>query len=123
MELIDALWERFKLGLVSGADLKRLTKTVPDDFFRRFKAVISGDKVNNPKPHPEPYIAAAKELFVPPLECLVVENAPLGIESAKRAGMRCIAVCSTLKRNLISDADFIVDDINALWAFFDYIID
>ena len=53
---------------------------------------------------------AAQELKVSPAECLVIENAPLGIESAKNAGMWCIGVCSTLSSNHLSEADEVVTD-------------
>jgi beta-phosphoglucomutase len=71
--------------------------------------IITGDKVYNCKPHPEPYLNAAKALSVGPLECVVVENAPVGIESAKSAGMYCIAICSTLERRYLEKADMIID--------------
>ena len=47
-----------------------------------------------------------------------VENAPLGIESAKKAGMDCIAVCTTLARHHLSSADIIVEDIDMLLNYF-----
>ena len=52
------------------------------------------------RPSLEPYLKAAKILKVANESCLVIENAPLGIESAKKAGMTCIAVSSTLEKNI-----------------------
>jgi beta-phosphoglucomutase len=41
---------------------------------------------------------------------LVIEDAPLGIEAAKRAGMKCIALTTTHRRELLSKADWIIDE-------------
>jgi beta-phosphoglucomutase len=54
--------------------------------------VVTGDDVALGKPHPEPFLRAAEALKVPPSQCLVVEDSPSGIEAARRAGMRSIAV-------------------------------
>jgi HAD superfamily hydrolase (TIGR01509 family) len=117
LELINALRGRFRLGLVSGAGTERMRNTVTGEFLENFEVVITGDAVENSKPNPECYLLAAKILSVPPQECLAVENSPLGIESAKRACMDCVAVCSTLDRKHLGRADFVVDDISALYTF------
>jgi beta-phosphoglucomutase len=48
------------------------------------------------KPHPDLYSEAARRLGVDPQECLVFEDAPLGVEAARRAGMRCVALTTSL---------------------------
>lgn len=121
LRLINELKGRFKLGLVSGAGSRRLRETMAEYLLKKFEVVITGDAVEKSKPHPEPYLVAAKKLSVTPLKCLVIENAPLGIESAKTACMDCVAVCSTLDRKYLSRADFIVEDISSLHAFFNNI--
>jgi len=55
-------------------------------------ALIDGNKVEKAKPDPEVFIKAARALKIPPVECLVFEDAPAGIEAAERAGMYRIAV-------------------------------
>ncbi len=111
LDLIEGIRSQFKLGLVSGATYKRLHRTVPPDFLGKFETIVTGDKVENPKPAPEPYLLASKNLNVDSSYCLVVENAPLGIESAKKANMECVAICSTLDRRYLSKADFIIENI------------
>lgn len=111
---VEYLIPKFKekgylLGIVSGANHIRLLKILNDDFLKKIDVIITGDKVENCKPHPEPYLNAAKALSISPTECIVVENAPMGIESAKRAGMYCIAICSTLERKYLQKADKIID--------------
>jgi beta-phosphoglucomutase len=57
-----------------------------------FGAVVTGNDVELGKPHPQPYLMAADLLNVPPLRCVVVEDSQSGIEAARRAGMRSVAV-------------------------------
>jgi len=72
--------------------------------------VITGDDVSKGKPDPEAYLKAANELNVVSSECLVIENAPLGIEAAKRAEMRVVALTTTLDREVLSGADYYAKD-------------
>ena len=99
-----------KVGVVSGGSRKRLLSGRSGELLRRCDTVVTGDELHQGKPSPEGYIRAAQELQVAPAECLVIENAPLGIESAKNAGMACIGLCSTLSSNHLSEADEVVTD-------------
>lgn len=106
--------EGYLLGLVTGANYIRLSNTVNRGVICNFNVIITGDNVNNCKPHPEPYLNAANTLCMKPSDCVVIENAPLGIESAKAAGMYCIAVASTLEKNFLFKADSIVNKLSEL---------
>jgi len=57
-----------------------------------FQATVTGDQVENGKPHPEPYLLAAKRLQVAPQHCLAFEDSVNGIHSAKQAGMQTILI-------------------------------
>ncbi len=59
-----------------------------------FDAIICAEDTERGKPHPDPFLAAAEALGVPPENCLVFEDAPMGIEAAKAAGMRYVLVPS-----------------------------
>ena len=61
------------------------------------------------KPQPDIFLHAAERLQSLVEECLVIEDAPLGIEAARRAGMRCIALTTTYERTRLQDADVVVD--------------
>lgn len=60
-------------------------------------AVVRGDEGLPGKPEPAIFLAAAERIGVPPAGCIVFEDAPFGIEAARRAGMRAVAICSTHK--------------------------
>jgi beta-phosphoglucomutase-like phosphatase (HAD superfamily) len=69
--------------------LKRLELDPPPD------AVVGGDQGLAGKPDPAIFLEAARRLAVPAAQCIVFEDAPLGIEAARRAGMRAVAICSS----------------------------
>ena len=78
-----------------------------------FGFIVSGDRVRHCKPDPEIYLAAAAGLGLAPAECVVFEDAPAGIESARRAGAgRIVALTTTLpaERLAATGADRIVAD-------------
>ena len=57
--------------------------------------IVCGDDVINGKPDPEPFLLAADRLGVPPAHCIVIEDAPAGLDGARRAGMKTIGVLTT----------------------------
>ena len=61
------------------------------------------------KPNPAIFLHAAKQLGVEPANCLVIEDAPHGVEAARRAGMKCIGLTTTFDRQTLSHADSVVD--------------
>jgi len=61
------------------------------------------------KPNPDVFIHAARQLGVQTTNCLVIEDAPNGIEAARRAGMKCVALATTFDRQTLSRADHVVD--------------
>jgi len=60
-----------------------------------FNAIVSADDVKVSKPDAETFILAATKINVSPADCLVFEDAPKGVESANRAGMKCVVLTST----------------------------
>lgn len=105
---------RVPMAIVSAARRARLEETASAAFLRQFGAVVTGEKTKRGKPFPDPYRAAARELGVDIRRCVVVENAPLGITAAKRAGAYCIAISSTLERSHLSHADLVVKEFRDL---------
>lgn len=73
--------------------------------------IVTADDVVNGKPHPEPFLAAARLLDADPRRCLVVEDAPKGLEAAQAAGCFTLAVVTTTPRKAL-DADAVVTDLS-----------
>ncbi|MGB9012125.1 MAG: HAD family phosphatase [Aeromicrobium sp.] len=57
-----------------------------------FQAVVTGDAVPRPKPHPDPYLLAAERLGVSAADCLAIEDSPTGAASANAAGCDVVVV-------------------------------
>jgi len=78
-------------------------------------AAVDGHEVTHGKPHPEVFLLAAGKLGVQPGDCAVVEDAPAGIEAARRAGMAAIALTGTAERGKLAErAHLVVDSLREL---------
>ena len=97
------------MAIVTAGHLDQLKSTVPEKFLNQFNALITGDQVLRGKPDPDPYLRGANALGLQPAECIAVENAPVGVQSAKRANNYCIAICSTVGRDVLIEADEILE--------------
>ena len=77
-----------------------------------FDAKVSGDMVTRCKPDPEIYLKAAEALRLRPEECVVFEDARAGIEAGDRAGMKVVALATTLSREELerTAATLVIDD-------------
>ena len=80
----------------------------------RFRATVTKDDVGRGKPDPEVFLRAAEGMDLAPSACVVVEDAPAGIEAARRAGMRCLAISSTRATAELGAADVVVDTFEAV---------
>ncbi|GFO97614.1 HAD-superfamily hydrolase, subfamily IA, variant3 [groundwater metagenome] len=108
-ELLDRLAPEYSLAVVSGSNHNTVHDLMNTFFPGAFQVIIDGDDVKKSKPDPEPYLLAVEKLGVAKEECIVIENAPLGIRSARSAGLRCIAIPAYLGRESVKEADVIVD--------------
>ncbi|HKI11191.1 MAG TPA: HAD-IA family hydrolase [Candidatus Acidoferrum sp.] len=120
-------------GLVAVAGAKELLNSIPQDRWAivtsctqklaevRLQSVglpvpavmISQESVPQGKPHPEGYLEAARILGWAPGNCLVVEDAPLGVEAGRAAGMRVLGVTTTFSADQLS-ADLTVADLTGV---------
>lgn len=106
---IEQLAARFPMGIASGAlrhEIVAILRTA--GLLERFAAIVAANDVTATKPSPEPYLTAAERLGVPPSACVAVEDSAAGLEAARSAGMRTIAVTTTLPRHALATADRIV---------------
>ncbi len=72
---------------------------------------ITGDDVKSKKPNPELFLRAAQGIEVPPQGCVVIEDAPNGVQAAKSAGCQCIAVTNSTTADKLTQADRIVSSL------------
>lgn len=111
-EILQALQKKGVRTAIASSSSREFISLVVDRTGIRpyFDAFVSGQELPESKPNPAIYLLAAQTLGVNPAECIVLEDAYLGVEAAKRAGMRCIGY-----RNLnsgqqdLSRADVVVD--------------
>jgi len=75
--------------------------------------LISGDDVERGKPDPEGYLSAAAALGVAPNQCVVVEDAPAGLEAARAAGMRTIGITGTFPASALRGANVVLPSFDA----------
>jgi beta-phosphoglucomutase family hydrolase len=81
-----------------------------------FDVIVNSAHISKGKPDPEIYIKTAELLKVSPAECLVFEDAVVGINSAKAAGMKVVGVLTTHKAEELSGADILIKDFSELVA-------
>jgi beta-phosphoglucomutase len=97
------------ISLVTGSN-KHFVKEVLSISGLEFEKVVTGSDVRNGKPHPEPYVTAMNHFPFGCDEWIVVENAPLGIEAAKKAGAYVIALTTTLSKEKLYEADEVIEN-------------
>lgn len=75
---------------------------------------IHGDQVKVKKPNPELFLLAAKGIDINPADCVVIEDAPNGVQAAKNAGTKCIAVTNSTTAENLSHADLICESLEQI---------
>ena len=76
-----------------------------------FAATVCGPEVEHGKPAPDIFLRAAELLELPPERCIVVEDAPSGVAAAHAGGFACLAVATTRPRELLSEAELLLDSL------------
>jgi beta-phosphoglucomutase len=91
-------------AIVSGASKKEIEAILDDNIgLKNFNVVIAGDDIEEGKPHPSPFQTALQRMDLKPSEAIVVENAPLGVEAAIRAGIEYIVTLNNTPLDISSD--------------------
>ncbi len=111
--LVKRVAKHFKIGVGTSSSheeidivLKRL------GIKRHFDVILGREDVRFHKPHPEIYLKLARRLRVKPSECVVIEDSIYGVEAAKRAKMKCIAVLNSFPASKLKKADLVVKSLN-----------
>ncbi len=110
--------QNLKLAVVTGSNNQFAKNVIKKHFKEFFDEIITGDDVKHSKPSPEPYLDALKKLRFSAHQVIVIENAPLGILSAKRAHIKTIALQTTLPRKELARADMIFKNHKELLYYF-----
>ena len=76
-----------------------------------FDALVAEEDASRGKPDPDGFLVAAARLGVPPDRCVVIEDAPAGLQAAKAAGMRAIGVTTTRPAADLGDADLVIESL------------
>ena len=105
-----------RLAVASSADEVKIVANLrqiglPPD---TWDAVVTGDEVAAKKPAPDIFLSAAAKLGLTPVQCAVVEDAVNGVQAARAAGMRCVAVAQTFAAAQLQRADLVRQDIAAV---------
>jgi beta-phosphoglucomutase len=74
-------------------------------------AYVSGSEVKKKKPDPELFLKAAQRMNLAPARCVVFEDAPSGVQAARAAGARCIAVTNSVPAPELAGADLVCDSL------------
>jgi len=105
---------KFKQGVASSAPPENIKVLVNElKIGKYFDAVVSGFDIPG-KPDPGVFLKTARQLKVKSERCVVIEDAIAGVEGAKNAGMKCIAVTTTNTSEALSEADLIFDSLEEL---------
>ena len=117
------LKNKIKIGLASSTPTSMINTTLKIlGIHHHFEIIHSAENEIHPKPHPDVFLTAAQKLKVKPPVCLVIEDSPVGIIAAKRAGMKCVAVVDQRiqKDKSYGLADYKLDSLNEfteeLWS-------
>jgi HAD superfamily hydrolase (TIGR01509 family) len=102
-----------RIALASSADFVKIEANLnriglPPAFW---DAVVSAEDARNKKPAPDIFLAAAARLGLAPNQCVVLEDAVNGVQAAKAAGMRCVAVAQTFPADSLRAADLVKPNI------------
>lgn len=116
VELIVSLHAaRFRLGVGSSGPPENIGLVCDEMGLRPYlSAIVTGMDVQRGKPDPQVFLLAADRMGTPPARTVVIEDAPLGIEAARRADMRCIALTSSHSASALSAADVIVSNLSEI---------
>jgi len=116
--LIEAAADVVPIAIASGAlaeDIRLIMPHVGDGrLLEKFSALVTADQVERSKPHPETYRKAAEALDVDPMRCVAIEDTDHGIEAARAARMRVLAVTNTQSAEKLADAHRVVDSLEQI---------
>ncbi len=102
-----------RMAVASSADRRKVSGNLAQIGIaaQSFDAVVTGEDVANKKPAPDIFLLAAERIRIDPKECLVIEDAPSGVQAAKAAGSKCLGILSSFSAEQLTGADFYAADL------------
>jgi beta-phosphoglucomutase len=108
-ELVRELRNRgIACDIVTGSIRSNMDAVMSQEEFALFRNIITPAEYAKGKPAPDPFLKARELSGLSASECMVLENAPLGVESAKAAGLLTVAITTTLPPNYLHEADHVI---------------
>jgi len=110
LELINGALQMqdFRLAIATSATLE-LSRAILESAKVPYQKMVyvTGSEISRKKPDPELFLVAASRMGILPANCVVFEDAPSGVQAAKAAGAKCIAVTNSTTAENLSQADLI----------------
>lgn len=117
LELMDQAIKRkdFRVAIATSGTLEKSRAVLNSAKVPYQKMVyITGNDVKNKKPDPELFLLAAQRMGIEPANCVVIEDAPNGIQAAKAAAAKCIAVTNSTNAENLRQADLVCDSLEQI---------
>ena len=114
VELIKSIPVKLPIGLCSGALRSDIIPVLKNLKIKRFfKSIVTAEDTKKSKPYPDPYLLSLKNLNIQdPSKTIAIEDTPAGINSAKEAGMKVLAVTNTFSSGYLYEADAIASSLS-----------
>ena len=114
-KLIKRISSKHIVGLVTASPLRSLNWIRKQIFLDRyFRYILSGEEVNNNKPHPDPYIHMMKKIGVNPENTVIIEDSIIGLNSALASGAHVIALSGSVPQSKLLIAHRIVNHLDEI---------
>ena len=117
LELMDEAMQRedFRVAIATSGTLEKSRAVLNAVGVPYRKMVyINGNDVKHKKPDPELFLIAAERIGIEPAQCVVLEDAPNGVQAAKAAGAKCIAVTNSTTAAKLAKADLVCDSLEQI---------
>ena len=117
LDLINGALQRrdFHLAIATSASLELSRAILESAKVPYHKMVyVTGSEIKSKKPDPELFLVAASRMGIIPAHCIVIEDAPSGVQAAKAAGAKCIAVTNSTTAENLSQADLICNSLEKI---------
>ena len=118
LELVERVHGKTKIAVATSGTPEKVAFSLQETGLDRFfDVVVTASEVARGKPHPDLFLRAAERLAVEPVACVVIEDSAPGVQAARAAGMKAVALASSMDRAalLAAGAHVVVDRLIDAW--------